>query len=79
MISAMVVSGGVATFDGPFKWRVEAYGTEGDHERLIVHRIRTRTAKTKRDEWFPSSELGHYAEFKKVMKATGNGDRDENR
>ena len=65
VLSAMVVGGGMATFDGPFRWRVEAYGEEGVHESLVVHRIRTRTERTGRDEWFPASELGRRADFKK--------------
>lgn len=64
MVSAMVVGGGVATFDGPFEWRVVAIGEEGRHESLAVHRIRTRTEKTGRDEWFPASELGRRADFR---------------
>jgi hypothetical protein len=64
--SAMVVSAAVATFDGPFRWRIEAIGRSGTHDRLIVHRIRTRTAVTQRDEWFPTRELGKYASFKDV-------------
>ena len=64
MVTAMVVGGGMATFDGPFRWRVEAVGDEGKHELLVVHRIRTRTAKTGRDEWFPESELGRSAPFR---------------
>ena len=63
MFSAMVVGAGRATFDGPFRWRVEAHGLEGVHEYLVVHRIRTRTEKTGRDEWFPVAELGKRAKF----------------
>lgn len=71
MVSAMVVGGGVATFDGPFKWRIEAYGDEGIHESLVVHRIRTRTEKTDRDEWFPANELGKQANFRKLRGKPG--------
>ena len=63
-VSAMVVSTTVATLDGPFRWRIEATGEPGRQEKLIVRRIRTRTAVTKRDEWFPASELNRYANFK---------------
>ena len=63
-VSAMVVSTTVATLDGPFRWRIEATGEPGRQEKLIVRRIRTRTAVTKRDEWFPASELNRYASFK---------------
>lgn len=63
-MSAMVVSAVVATMDGPFRWRIEATGELGKQESLIVHRIRTRTSKTKRDEWYPKSHLGKRADFR---------------
>lgn len=62
-ISAMVVSAAVATFDGPFSWRIEGTGEIGKQEYLVVHRIRTRAAKTKRDEWYPLSGLGRRVDF----------------
>ncbi len=62
-LSAMVVSAAVATLDGPFRWRIEATGEIGKHEYLVVHRIRTRTGKTGRDEWFPAGLLGKKADF----------------
>ncbi|BCX50082.1 hypothetical protein HAHE_39900 [Haloferula helveola] len=71
MMSAMVVGGGVATLDGPFRWRVEALGETGRHESLVVHRIRTRTSKTGRDEWFPAGELGRRAEFRALKGKEG--------
>lgn len=71
MVSAMVVGGGVATFDGPFRWRVEALGRAEEHESLIVHRIRTRTTRTGRDEWFPAAELGKLAEFRPLKGKPG--------
>lgn len=71
MLSAMIVGGGFATFDGPFKWRIEALGREGVHERLAVHRIRTKTAKTGRDEWYPREHLGNDAKFKKLRGQAG--------
>lgn len=64
MLSAMVVGGGWATFDGPFQCRIEAHGKQGLHQSLIVHRIRTRTETTKRDEWFPAKYLGEKVAFK---------------
>lgn len=70
-LSAMVVSAAVATFDGPFKWRLEAIGQPGQHESLVVHKIRTRTMKTKRDEWYPVEYLGKRADFR---KRSGSGD-----
>lgn len=71
MLSAMVVGGGMATFDGPFKWRIEAYGKDGIHRSLVVHRIRTRTEKTERDEWFPANELGKRVDFRPWGGASG--------
>ena len=32
-------------------------GRSGEQESLVVHRIHTRTGKTKRDEWYPASFL----------------------
>jgi hypothetical protein len=62
-VSAMVVSAAMATLDGPFSWRIEALGEAGKQESLIVHRIRTRTKITKRDEWYPAAFLGKRADF----------------
>ena len=64
-LSAMVVSAAVATLDGPFRWRIEATGEAGRQEYLVVHRIRTRTGKTGRDEWYPAGLLGKKADFKR--------------
>ena len=63
-VSAMVVSAMVATMDGPFRWRIEATGQSGKQESLVIHRIRTRTTITKRDEWYPQSLLGKRADFR---------------
>lgn len=62
-VSAMVVSAAVATFDGPFNWRLEAIGKPGMHQSLVIHRIRTRTSLSKRDEWYPTAHLGKRADF----------------
>jgi len=70
-LSAMVVSAAVATMDGPFSWRLEATGVSGIHESLVIHRIHTRTSKSKRDEWYPASHLGRRADFKVVKSAPG--------
>ena len=70
-LSAMVVSTAIATFDGPFSWRIEATGKMGEHESLVVHRIRTRTTLTRRDEWYPVSHLGKRAEFERPIHETG--------
>lgn len=66
--SAMVVGAAAATFDGPFRWRLEGTGKTGDQESLIVHRIHTRTGNTRRDEWYPVNLLDKRADFK-LMKA----------
>ncbi len=62
-VSAMIVSAAVATLDGPFSWRLEALGKSGKHSSLIVHRIRTRTSISKREEWYPAARLGKRYEF----------------
>lgn len=69
--SAMVVGAAVATFDGPFRWRIEATGREGFHRSLAVHRIRTRTSITGRDEWYPAKHLGHREEFRPTPGSSG--------
>lgn len=73
-VSAMIVSAAVATLDGPFRWRLEATGEVGKQESLIVHRIRTRTSKSGRDEWYPASHLGKRADFTR-----GSGESDVTR
>jgi hypothetical protein len=70
-VSAMVVSAAVATFDGPFRWRIEAIGEMGSQQSLVIHRIHTRTGKTKRDEWYPTAHLGKRADFKRPKSETG--------
>lgn len=70
-VSAMVVSAAVATMDGPFRWRLEAIGQPGKHRSLVIHRIHTRTTKTKRDEWFPASKLGKRADFRPIKGDVG--------
>lgn len=70
-LSAMVVSAAVATLDGPFSWRIEALGQAGRQECLVVHRVRTRTGKTQRDEWYPPERLGLRVDFKEVKETPG--------
>jgi hypothetical protein len=70
-MSAMVVSAAVATLDGPFRWRLEAIGKSGEHRSLVVHRIHLRTAKSRRDEWFPAAELGKRADFREAKDVAG--------
>jgi hypothetical protein len=70
-VSAMVVAAAVATLDGPFSWRIEASGELGKQSHLVVHRVRVRTAKTHRDEWYPDSHLGRRADFKSIKEAPG--------
>lgn len=62
-LSAMVVGVAVANLDGPFSWRIEAVGKEGVHEAMYVQRLRTVTAVTRRDEWFPARWLGGRTDF----------------
>jgi hypothetical protein len=69
--SAMVVSAAVATFDGPFRWRLVASGEYGNQESLVVHRIRTTTGKTRRDEWYPVDHLGKRADFTRKKGDSG--------
>lgn len=71
MLGAMVVAGGVATLDGPFRWRIEAVGAAGRHESLVVHRLRTRTAATGRDEWYPVKHLGRRVAFQPLRSEPG--------
>jgi hypothetical protein len=73
-VSAMVVGAAIATFDGPFRWRLEATGEAGREESLVVHRIRTRTTKTNRDEWYPAEKLGQRVEFTRP-ESSGGGTR----
>ncbi len=70
-VSAMVVSAAVATFDGPFSWRIEATGEMGRQEFIVVHRIRTKTTLTKRDEWYPADHLGKRYDFSRRKGETG--------
>jgi hypothetical protein len=69
--SAMVVAAEVATFDGPFRWRLEALGKNGEQECFVVHRIHTKTGKTQRNGWYPSKELGKRADFKAIKDGDG--------
>lgn len=70
-MSAMVVGATVATLDGPFRWRIEATDDKGQLEWLTVHRLRTRTGKTKRDEAYPTNYLGKRADFVKPKGSSG--------
>ncbi|HVJ45125.1 MAG TPA: hypothetical protein VM511_01990 [Luteolibacter sp.] len=71
-VSAMVVAAAVTTLDGPFKWRIEATGQPNRHESIVVHRLRTRTTVTKRDEWYPVQYLNKRADFR---RRSGSGDQ----
>lgn len=70
-VSAMVVGAAVATLDGPFRWRIEASDESGHCEWLTIHRLRTRTAGSGRDEAFPREHLGQRAEFLKPVGSAG--------
>jgi hypothetical protein len=64
VLSAMVVSAAFATLEGPFRLRIEATGEKDQQTALVLHRFRTRTGKSKRDEWYPAAHLGKQANFK---------------
>jgi hypothetical protein len=70
-VSAMVVGATMATLDGPFRWRFEATSASGKAEYLVIHRVRTLTAKTGRDEWYPAEHLGMRADFLKSKDSSG--------
>jgi hypothetical protein len=70
-VSAMVVGATVATLDGPFRWRFEATSDSRKAEYLVVHRVRTRTSKTGRDEWYPAEHLDKRVDFVKPKDASG--------
>ena len=70
-LSAMVYMAGSATLDGPFIWRVEAEGKEGEHQSMVVHRVKVTTSKTKRSEWYPAYHLGYTQPFKPFKKEPG--------
>lgn len=62
-LSAMIYAAGTGSLDGPFRWRVEAEGTEGEHEWLRVNQVRVSTETTKRKESYPRNLLGSKAKF----------------
>lgn len=70
-LSAMVYMAGSATLDGPFIWRIEAEGKEGEHKSMVVHRIKVMTSKTRRSEWYPRQELGYLTTFEPYKKEPG--------
>lgn len=70
-LSAMVISAGAGSLDGPFLWRIEAEGREGVHEWLRVNEARVTTQKTKRSEPFPRAHLGTPAIFAPIPGENG--------
>ena len=70
-LSAMIYMAGSATLDGPFIWRIEAEGKEGEHQSMVVHRLKVMTSKTKRSEWYPNSDLGYLTDFEPFKKEPG--------
>ena len=70
-LTAIVYSAAVVNADGPFSWRLEATGEFGKQEYLMVHRLRTITEKTKRDEWYPADRLGKRVDFVRRKNETG--------
>lgn len=71
VMSAMVAGVAVATLDGPFRWRIEGTGVHGRQESMVVRRLKTRTEKTKREEWYPASHLGRKVEFLRLKGDRG--------
>lgn len=70
-LSAMVYMAGSATLDGPFIWRIEAEGQQGIHRKMVVHRVKVVTSKTKRSEWYPRRFLGFDTLFKPYKREPG--------
>lgn len=70
-VSAMVYMAGAAKLEGPFLWRVQAQGEEGEHQQLVIHRVKVETSKTKRKEWFPIKYLNKSTPFKPYKKTPG--------
>lgn len=70
-LSAMIYMAGSATLDGPFIWRFEAEGEEGQHESMTVHRVKVVTSKTKRSDWYPQKHLGYLTPFETVEDEPG--------
>lgn len=70
-LSAMFYSAGVGSTDGPYRWRVEADGKAGVHEWLRVNQVQVTTSKTKRNEWYPTSQLGVKSPFEEVPGEEG--------
>ena len=67
--SAMIYTAGAAKLKGPFLWRLQAEGKEGEHQTMTVHRVKVITSKTKREEWFPVKYLNKdiaFADYKKT-------------
>ncbi len=69
--SAMIYMAGSAKLEGPFLWRIQAKGVEGEHETLTVHRVKVVTEKTKRSEWFPANYLNKAQNFTPYKKTPG--------
>jgi len=70
-ISAMVFAAATGSLDGPFLWRVEAEGVEGEQEWIRVNEARVTTEKTKRSEPFPKKFLGQKAPFEPIPQEKG--------
>ncbi len=70
-ISALFFAAGTGTLDGPFIWRVEAEGKEGEHEWLRLNEARVTTEATKRSEPFPKEHLGQRSKFIPIPNEEG--------
>lgn len=69
--SAMIYAAGTASVEGPFLWRIQARGDEAVHQELIVHRVRVKTQKSDRTEWFPQDLLGKKQAFLPFKQTEG--------
>ena len=63
-LSALVIAIGAGSTDGPFIWRVEGEGQEGDQSYLWVNNINVETANTNRNEPYDKKFLNFKSEFK---------------
>ncbi len=62
--SALIVNIGAGSTDGPFIWRIEANGKEGDQAKLWVNSIHVATTTTNRSENYDPKLLKGKADFK---------------
>ena len=70
-LSVMVYAAGARTLDGPFRWRVEAEGLEGEHEWIQANQARVTTETTTRCEPYPQKHLGSRAKLVPISGEKG--------